>query len=85
MQFKGKNITISPEEFDDIRTLGIINGLGNAGEARKYMDAADEDSRVNMSLRHANHRSFIIRDENLDIFRQEKDINGYKSFYEKNY
>jgi tetratricopeptide (TPR) repeat protein len=85
MQFKGKNITISPEDFDDIRTLVIINGLGNAGEARKYMDAADEDSRVKMSLRNANHRSFIISDENLDIFRQEKDINGYKSFYEKNY
>jgi hypothetical protein len=85
MQFKGKNITISPEEFDDIRTLVIISGLGNAEEAKKYMDAADEDSRVKMSLRNANHRSFIISDENLEIFRQEKDINGYRSFYSENY
>lgn len=85
MQFKGKNITISPEDFDDIRTLVIISGLGNAEEAKKYMNAADNDSRVKMSLRNANHRSFIISDENLDIFRQEKDINGYRSFYEKNY
>ncbi|HKK68536.1 MAG TPA: hypothetical protein VJ946_09995, partial [Bacteroidales bacterium] len=84
-KFRGKDIGIATEEFDDIRTLVIISGLGDADDAKKYMNAADADSRVKMSLRNANHRSFIISNENLEIFRQEKDINGYRSFYEKNY
>ncbi|MDA3879382.1 MAG: tetratricopeptide repeat protein [Prolixibacteraceae bacterium] len=85
MQFSGKDIKINTEDFDDFRILLVVSGLGNKDEAQRYHNTANNDSRVKMALRNANHKSYVMGIENLVTFKQEKDINGYQSFYEKHY
>ena len=84
-RFSGKNIEVGTEDFDDYRVLVTVSGIGNEENAKKYMDEINADSRITMSLRNVNYRSFIISDENHSIFKDTKNIQDYQKFYNSYY
>lgn len=85
MKYRGSGIEIKVEDFDDIRSVLIISGIGNSEKATEYMKNVSADSRVNMSLRNLTYQSFIITNSNLETLKQSKDIAEYQKFYSAHY
>jgi tetratricopeptide (TPR) repeat protein len=83
--FRGESIEVSEVVFDDYRSLIVISSFAGAEKAKSYRTVVDADSRITMSLRNANHKSYLISEENLKLLIDSKDINGYQSFYNGHY
>lgn len=85
MQFKGKDIQIETDDFDDFRVLLVVSGFANKEEAQNYLNTAGTDSRVKMALRNANPKTYAVSIGNFAIFKQKKDLNAYDAFYKEHY
>lgn len=83
--YRGSGIEITTRAFDDFRILVMVTGLQNKEKAESYFNNVQNDSRVSMSLRNIEYRSFLITGENLDALLESKDIQGYQKFYTENY
>jgi tetratricopeptide (TPR) repeat protein len=79
--YRGQNIEVNTDTFDDFRSLVVISGIGNLEKAAEYMTNVKSDSRITMSLRNVNYRSYLITTENLGLFKAQNDIQGYEKFY----
>ena len=85
MKYRGSNLVIKTEDFDELRSIMIVSGIGDLESAKKYMNDAESDSRVKMSLRNTDYRIYLISDSNLETFMASKDIAGYLKFYTEHY
>ena len=85
LKYRGSAIEITTEDFDDIRSIVVISGIGNSDKAKAYLDNVNADSRIKMSLRNVNYKSYLISNTNLETFRQSKDIAEYEKFYSNHY
>jgi tetratricopeptide (TPR) repeat protein len=85
MNYRDKGLTVTIEEFNEFQSLVVVNGLKNKAEAAQYFNTVNADSRVIMSLRNVNYRSFLIAKPNLQQFKIGKSIPEYQKFYELAY
>ena len=81
MKYRSFGLEINSEDFDDYRSIVIISGVGNKEKALAYLKDVQADTRVAMSLRNVNYKSFLMTSENLLLFKSAKDINEYQKFY----
>ena len=85
MKYRGNAIEINKVQLDDYRSMVIISGIGNAERAKNYLNTVNSDNRVSMSLKNVNYKSFLISNQNLETFKQSKDIAEYQKFYTIHY
>jgi tetratricopeptide (TPR) repeat protein len=85
MKYRSFALKVSIEAFNDFQSLVIISGIGNRDKATDYLNEVKKDSRINMSLRNVNYKSFLFSNDNLIEFKQSKDINEYQKFYQLYY
>lgn len=81
INYRGSDIKVSEIEFDEYRSLVVVSGLTSLEQAKLYLKTVESDNRVGMSLRNVNYKSYLISNNNLDIFKKEKNINSYQNFY----
>jgi hypothetical protein len=74
-------IKITVESLDDNRGILIVNGLGVKGSALVYMQKTASDPSLAALFKGRNFRTFIITDENLKIFKTEKNLLKYMEFF----
>ncbi len=85
MKYRSFSIEVTTEKIDDINTLVIAKGLGIKDKAIEYFNNLKIDQRVSMLIKDNNYKGFVISNENLQVFKQSKDITEYQKFYEANY
>ncbi|MFA5327519.1 MAG: tetratricopeptide repeat protein [Prolixibacteraceae bacterium] len=71
--------------LDDFRLMVKVDGLSDIQAGLTYLRTIAVDQQVYGPIQNANYRNFIISPENLDIFRQNKNILIYMEFYKKFY
>lgn len=71
--------------LDDFRLMVKVDGLSSAQAGLDYLRAIVKDQQVYGPIQDANYRNFIVSPENLDIFRQNRNILIYMEFYKKFY
>lgn len=81
VSYRGTGIEVKELPFDDFRSLVVVSGLENKEKALEYIKSVDADSRIGMSLRNVNYKSYLITNTNLEQFKALKEINGYQVFY----
>ena len=74
-------IKVSIESLDEKRGILIVSGLGEKDSALAYLQRSGADQSLANSLKGINFRSIIISDENLRIFRNEKNVLQYMEFF----
>ena len=82
INYSGQNLKVEVQEFDNIRSMVVVSGIGNKEKAIEYFNKVKVDNRIIMSLRNANHKSYIVNEPNLIELKQSKDINEYQKFYD---
>lgn len=85
MKYRGSAIEAEIIDFDDIRSMVVIRGIGNAEKAKEYQENVRSDSRITMSLRNVQYRSYLISNTNFDTLVQLKDIAQYEKFHSLHY
>ncbi|MBN2806890.1 MAG: tetratricopeptide repeat protein [Prolixibacteraceae bacterium] len=81
MKYRSANLEIKSAVFDDYRSILEVNSFADAEKAAAYATDAVTDSRVSMSLRNVNSKSFLISTTNLEKLKTSKDLQGYQQFY----
>ncbi len=71
--------------LDDFRLMVKVDGLSDIQSGLSYLRTIAADQQVYGPIQNANYRNFIITPENLDIFKQNKNILLYMEFYKKFY
>jgi len=74
-------VKVTTEPLDDNRNLLIVNGLGEIGPASVYLQKSASDPTLSALFKVNNFRSFIISDENLKIFKTDRNLLKYMEFY----
>lgn len=85
INYRGADIKVVETEFDEFRSLVVVSGIKNVEQGKSYLKTVESDNRVGMSLRNVNYKSYLISNDNLDIFKKEKDINSYQKFHSSFY
>lgn len=81
--FRSPVMKVTVESLDVNRGLLTVCGLGDKPSALAYMQKSNSDKTLSEILTGNNFRSFIISDENLAIFKQEKNLLQYMEFYNR--
>ncbi len=79
--FGATAIKVTVESLDENRGILTVKGLGEKNSALAYMQKSSSDRALVEIFKGGSFRSFIISDENLTIFRQEKNLLKYMEFY----
>jgi tetratricopeptide (TPR) repeat protein len=79
--FGSPKIKVTAESLDNNRGIIIVSGLGEKGTATAYLQKTVSDPPLAAVLKGTNFRSMIISNENLVVFKQEKDLLKYLEFY----
>ncbi|MEI6677049.1 MAG: tetratricopeptide repeat protein [Mariniphaga sp.] len=79
--FGSPAIKITVESLDNNRGILIVTGLGERNSAMAYLQKSITDQSLSAILKGTNFRSFIISNENLNIFRKEKNLLQYMEFF----
>lgn len=74
-------IKVTVESLDDNRGIIIVNGLGEKNSAMAYQQKTTSDQSLSTLFKANNFRSFIISNENLVIFKKEKNLLQYMEFF----
>ncbi|HPR31858.1 MAG TPA: tetratricopeptide repeat protein [Prolixibacteraceae bacterium] len=83
--YRNAGLQITTKAFDDFRSVVLVSGLESFAPAKDYLDGVTKDSRVAMSLRGVEYRSFLITEENLAVLFENSDLQGYLTFYAEHY
>jgi outer membrane protein assembly factor BamD (BamD/ComL family) len=84
--YYGQIIDITKDALDGERNILIISSFANGAAALQYYDKIKKDAAREVSWLPANKYSFvIISNENLQVLKTNKDINGYKALLNKQY
>ena len=81
VNFGSPAIKVTVESLDDNRGMLIVSGLGEKSSASVYSKKSISDTSLSALLNGSNFRSFIISNENLKVFRIEKNLLKYMEFY----
>lgn len=79
--FGSPAIKIAVEILDDNRSILVVRGLGEKSSASAYLQKSASDQSLSALFKGSNFRSFIISDENLKIFKTEKNLIQYMEFF----
>jgi len=79
--FGSPSIKVTVESLDTNRGILIVNGLGEKVSASAYLQKTISDQSLSALFKGSNFRSFIISEENLKIFRKEKNLLMYMEFF----
>ena len=79
--FGSPAIKITVESLDDNRNILVVSGLGEKGSALIYLQKSESDQSLSSLFKGNSFRSFIISNENLKIFRTEKNLLKYMEFF----
>jgi tetratricopeptide (TPR) repeat protein len=79
--FGAPRIKLIVDSLDTNRSILIVGGLGEKGTASLYLQKTVTDPSLSAILKGNNFRSFIISEENLKIFRNEKNLLKYMEFF----
>ena len=79
--FGSPAIKVTTESLDENRGILIVNGLGEKVSAMAYMQKSSIDPTLAGLFKAGSFRSFIISNENLVIFRKEKNLLQYLEFF----
>ena len=79
--FGSPKIKVNAESLDNNRGVLIVSGLGAKSSALAYQQKAESDASLAAVLKGTNVRNIIISDENLKIFKTEKDVLKYLEFF----
>jgi len=66
-------------------SLIMVSGLKTKEVALNYLDAIEDDSKVETSLPTTKFHKFVISKDNFNIFYKSKDWDAYQLFFEKHY
>lgn len=79
-KYYGEPIQVNKEAFDADKNILVISPFTDATAAMKYFERLRGSVKSEMSWLPANKYSFlIISDQNLQLLKSNKDMNGYKS------
>lgn len=78
-------LNIEEKTLDDLREVIVISGHTDRESATRYFRMVVQNRDLFTPLGDAVYRNFLITNENLDIFLQEKNITEYMDFYKQNY
>ena len=79
--FGASSVKVTAESLDENRGMLIVNGLGAKNSALAFMEKSASDQSLSALFKAGNFRSFIISNENLLIFKKEKNLLQYMEFY----
>ena len=85
MKYRNDGLSVKTEPFDDIMSTTIISGFTSKEKAQTYIEDTKTDQRVQMSLKNANYKAYIISNSNLAKLKASKELGAYQQFYEKHY
>jgi len=85
MKYRNDGLSVKTEPFDDIMAATIISGFTSKEKAQTYIEDTKTDQRVQMSLKNANYKAYIISNSNLAKLKASKELGAYQQFYEKYY
>ena len=83
--FDLKVLRIKSLMLDNQRAVITVGNFDNAAEAADFLFALENDEYVLSGMNTADYDIFTISISNYPILYREKNVKGYKSFYEKNY
>ncbi len=79
--FGSPKMKVSVESLDNNRGILIVSGLGEKDSASAYLQRSQSDAALAAVLKGTTFRNMIISDENLKIFKKERDLQKYMEFY----
>lgn len=79
--FGSPTIKVNIESLDNNRGILTVTGLGEKNSAMAYLQKTATDQSLSTLFKGNNFRSFIISNENLVIFRKEKNLLQYMEFF----
>ena len=79
--FGSPAIKVIAESLDDNRGMLVVSGLKEQVAAKAYLQRSVSDPSLTALLKGGNFRSMLISNENLKIFRKEKNLLQYMEFY----
>jgi len=79
--FGSPSIKMTVESLDDNRGILSVSGLGEKNSAMAYLQKTVSDQSLSAFFKGNNFRSFIISNENLVIFKKEKNLLQYMEFF----
>ena len=79
------SLNIEEKPLDDFREIIIISGYQDKESAMRYFRMIVQNRDLFLPLGDAVYRNFLITNENLEIFRKEKNITKYMDFYKRIY
>jgi tetratricopeptide (TPR) repeat protein len=65
--------------------LVLVNDFPGKGTASKFLEMFDNDFSLADKYKGERFYTFVITEDNFDIFYQTKDLTAYLNFYDKNY
>jgi hypothetical protein len=79
------DLKINSLVLDNEHYMVTIGNFNNAAKSIDYYDAITISEYIYADLKPGTFYNFVISTENYPIFFKEKDIGGYKKFFEENY
>ena len=84
--YSTNKIQVSKDTLDSARTLLVFSAFGNADAAIKYRDKLKADAPTQVSWLPAQKYAFyIISANNLEILKQNKDLQSYLNLLNQKY
>jgi hypothetical protein len=80
-----RNLNVNSVLLDDVRYMITVGNFENAEEAMDYYERISGDAYVFGELGTGNITETVISIKNYPIFYREKDVDLYKSFFDKYY
>lgn len=83
--FSLETLTINSMVLDNQHYIITVGNFNNSSKAKDYYDMILPDAYVYSDLKENTFENFLISTENYGTFFKEKDIEGYRKFFQKNY
>lgn len=83
--FAGNNLTTGNLIFDDKMSMILISEFEDKSQSEAYMSVFNQKIDLKKEYPTAKFHTFVISNDNFQVFYQSKDLNAYLNFFKQHY